>query len=86
MFVTSGGSSTVTIVNSIIRDNTADNGGGVYVADGTTNVYGTTFSSNTLPSNTASVSYYGPDIQNGGGTVTVYSSCSAGESSNWGGE
>ena len=73
--------STVTIVNSIIRGNTADQGGGMYVASGTVNVYGTTFSSNTITS-----LGNGPDIYNDVGTVSVYSSCSAGESSDWGGE
>jgi len=51
----------------------------MYVDGGTANVYGTTFSSNT-------VSDSGPDIRNSGGTIAIYSSCSAGESSNWGGE
>ena len=60
----------VTIVNSIIRDNMASRGGGVYVNSGATvNVYGTMFSSNTASS-------YGPDIKNHG-TVSVYG-CEAG--------
>ena len=60
--------STTTIVNSIIRDNTAGSwGGGMRVSSGTVNVYGTTFSSNTVYS-----SSYGHDIYINGGTVTVY--------------
>ena len=71
----SGGvdSGTVTIVNSIIRDNTAAYyGGGMTVtssSSATVNVYGTTFSSNTAR--------YGPDIKNNDETVTVYG-CEAG--------
>ena len=55
---------TVTIVNSIIRDNTAGSGGGVFVDSATVNVYGTTFSSNSASS--------GPDIRNSDGMVNVY--------------
>ena len=69
MYVSYG---TVTILNSIIRDNTAGNGGGVFVWSGTADIYGTTFSSNT-----ASTSSSGPDIYRRDGTVTVYG-CEAG--------
>ena len=72
----SGGvdSGTVTIVNSIIRDNTAAYyGGGMTVtssSSATVNVYGITFSSNTASDG-------GNDIYRDGGTVTVYG-CEAG--------
>ena len=68
MYVNGG---TVTIVNSIIRDNSVGVWGGVYVAGGTANVYGTTFSSNTDSNGD------GPDIYNAGGTVTLYG-CASG--------
>ena len=64
---------TTTIVNSIIRDNTAYSGGGMYVDSvATVNVYSTTFSSNT-------VSDSGPDIYNSwSGLITVYGCEAAG--------
>ena len=63
--------STTTIVNSIIRDNSAYYEGGMYVFSATVNLYATTFSSNSPDR-----SSYGPDIRNLG-TVTVYR-CAAG--------
>jgi len=73
----------VTVTNCLFRDNTAYGAGAVYLPRGVINFFGTTFSANIKTNDSPETS---DDIMNNGGTITIYSSCSVGESSNWGGE